>query len=166
LRFHGNNLLSTASHFGRQDLIYWQQSLNPQDTDLWLYRDSNFDRPASIMNGLKFGPQAGVGRIGIAVAAGIWPSFSAFVAAPPAGQSLHLVGPDPFAPENWAPGPPSLGSFSLPNKPPVIRIDQPSDGAVLTAPATVTIAVTASDEDGSVVLVDLFQFGVPFASLL
>jgi hypothetical protein len=63
--------------------------LNATASDLWLYRDSNFENPGSMVTGLKYGTEANVGRTGLAVVAGVWPSASALVPTPPAGQSLQ-----------------------------------------------------------------------------
>ena len=43
------------------------------------------------------------------------------------------------------------------NVPPTVSVTNPPDGAVLSAPATITLAATASDSDGSVANVQFFQ---------
>jgi len=65
--------------------------LDPTDSDLWLYRDSDFGNPASIITGLKYGPAAGVGFTGVAVSASIWPSATDYVPVAPVGQSLQII---------------------------------------------------------------------------
>jgi plastocyanin len=47
-----------------------------------------------------------------------------------------------------------------PNEPPTITLTNPTDGAVLFAPATFTLAATASDADGTVTQVQFFVNGV------
>ncbi len=91
--------------------VFTLSGLNPNDSDLFLYRASGFGNPDNIISGLRFGPSTAVGRTGVATNAGIWPSPIASVAAPGAGESLALVGADPFAPENWAVQSPDLGNF-------------------------------------------------------
>jgi hypothetical protein len=49
------------------------------------------------------------------------------------------------------------GGSSPPNLPPVVRLTQPSAGSVGTAPATISVAATASDSDGRVVRVEFFD---------
>ncbi len=91
--------------------VFSVSGLNATDSDLWLYRNSNFADPSSIITGLKYGPEADVGRTSVAVAAGIWPAEDAFVPAPASGESLQIISYGFTAPENWGSGPPSLGSF-------------------------------------------------------
>ena len=43
------------------------------------------------------------------------------------------------------------------NKPPTVSLTSPSSGATYTAPASMTIAATASDSDGTVASVDIYQ---------
>ena len=43
------------------------------------------------------------------------------------------------------------------NQPPTVSLTQPADGAILTAPAAVHLAATASDTDGSVTKVEFFN---------
>ncbi len=43
-----------------------------------------------------------------------------------------------------------------PNRPPVIALTHPVDGALLTAPATIALAATASDPDGTIARVEFF----------
>ena len=92
--------------------LFTVSGLSASDSDLWLYRDGNLTSPLSIVSGLKFGPTPGVGRVAVAVAAGIWPSTSAFVPTPGVvGQSLRLTAYDGTNPANWAAGTPSPGAF-------------------------------------------------------
>ena len=43
------------------------------------------------------------------------------------------------------------------NQPPTVSLTSPSTGATFTAPATITVAATASDTDGTVTRVDFYQ---------
>jgi hypothetical protein len=47
--------------------------------------------------------------------------------------------------------------FEVPNIPPVVSLDSPVPGTVLTAPATIDLAATAGDVDGGIVQVEFFQ---------
>jgi len=49
------------------------------------------------------------------------------------------------------------GEIPPPNKPPVVAITQPEDGQSFTAPATIEIVAEASDEDGQVVRVEIYE---------
>lgn len=49
------------------------------------------------------------------------------------------------------------------NSPPTVSISSPANGAVVNAPANVTIAATASDLDGSVTQVEFFENSVSLA---
>jgi chitinase len=51
------------------------------------------------------------------------------------------------------------------NVPPTVAVTNPPDGAVLSAPATIALAATASDSDGSVANVQFFQGTVPLANV-
>jgi hypothetical protein len=51
-----------------------------------------------------------------------------------------------------------------PNSPPSVSLTAPPDGATYTAPATVTLAATAQDSDGSVVRVEFLQGSTVVAS--
>lgn len=87
--------------------------LNATDSDLWLYRNASFASSSSIITGLKYGPQANVGRTSVATAAGLWPGTSFFISAPAAGQSLQLtIAANPTGPTNWVSAPPRFGSFT------------------------------------------------------
>lgn len=50
------------------------------------------------------------------------------------------------------------------NQPPTIAMTTPSDGAVYTEPASVALAVTASDSDGSIVKVEFYTDGALLAT--
>lgn len=91
--------------------VFTVNGLNATDSDLWLYRDTNYESPDSIIAGLKYGPEPNVGTVDVAVAAGIWPGTGTFVPAPAAGESLQLIAYDPTTPENWASEAPRLGTF-------------------------------------------------------
>ncbi len=82
------------------------------DTDVWLYRNSNFGSSASIISGVQFGTGNFVGRVTEAVNAGIWNNTVAFAMPPTAALSLQLTGPNPFNVTHWSLGAPTLGVFT------------------------------------------------------
>lgn len=69
-------------------------NLNDTDSDLWLYISSPFGTAANIIHGLKYGPQANIGRT--ALASGrvppLWTGSARFAPAPVSGQSLAWDG--------------------------------------------------------------------------
>jgi glucose/arabinose dehydrogenase len=107
------SLITTGTVFAPgESKLYTLPGLDPADSDLWLYKDSNFSDPLSVLSGLKYGPAAGVGQVAVAVAGGIWPNTSAFVVATTqSADSLRLIAYDGTRPENWAGGAPNPGSF-------------------------------------------------------
>jgi glucose/arabinose dehydrogenase len=64
-----------------------------------------------MITGLKYGSSANVGRESTAVAAGLWPSTSAFVPLPSAGESLQPTAFDTTDPNNWGSATPDFDSF-------------------------------------------------------
>lgn len=110
-RFVYSPSIPAGTVFEARESKVFNLSLNSNDSDVWLYRDSNFGSSNSILTGMKFGPQSSVGRTSVAVQAGIWPSTDAFVPTPSADQSLQLRGRDPTDPESWAAGEPRPGEF-------------------------------------------------------
>ncbi len=92
--------------------VFVVAGLNTTDSDIWLYRDGNFTFASSIITGMKYGPAANVGRTALAASVGLWPSASAFVPAPAAGQSLQPVSIEATRTTNWFSGTPNFGSFS------------------------------------------------------
>jgi hypothetical protein len=78
--------------------------INAADTDLGIYENistiADFDPPANMLHFVKWGPAANVGRTFIAVNAGLWPSTSDFVPAPPSGSSIAWD-EGGFTPEDW-----------------------------------------------------------------
>lgn len=96
---------------GGESKVFTVTGLNATDSDLWLYRDTDFGSSASVITGLKYGPLPDVGQVDVAVAAGIWPSTSAFVPAPSVGQTLQLIAYDHTTPESWESASPRLATF-------------------------------------------------------
>jgi hypothetical protein len=87
--------------------------LNGADSDIWLYSNSSFANPASVVHGLKYGSQPNVGRVGVASTAGLWPGASAYVNTPPAGMTLSWDGFG-FDPLDWyIDETPSLGNIDV-----------------------------------------------------
>lgn len=84
-------------------------------SDIWLYHNiavmADFDNPANLVSGVKYGGSTLTGREAEAVAAGKWPSTSAFVAAPAGADTLQLNTTDSTDPANWLNRAATLGSF-------------------------------------------------------
>lgn len=112
---HGSNtdssIPSGTGFAPGESRLFTVSGLSATDSDLWLYSDTSFSSPSSIIAGLKYGPAPGVGRTPVAVAAGIWTSTSAFVAAPAGGLALLAIGTDFTGPDNWASGTPNPGAW-------------------------------------------------------
>ncbi len=119
---YGTSIPAGTTFAPGQSRVFTVAGLSGTDSDLWLYRNSGFSSAAAIISGLKWGPQAGVGRMGVAMATGIWPSTTATAGAPSAGQSLQLTGPNPFDPVNWSAGAPNLGTFRTTVQPMPVEI--------------------------------------------
>lgn len=112
-RFNYASVIPANTTFGAgESKVFVVLGLNTTDSDIWLYRDRNFSFASSIITGIKYGPAANVGRTGLAASVGLWPSASAFVAAPAAGQSLQPVSLESTCTTNWFSGTPNFGSFS------------------------------------------------------
>lgn len=137
-RFTYSTRIPSGTEFAPgESKVFMLSGLNASDSDLFLYRASSFGSPDAIISGLRFGPSTAVGRTSVATNAGIWPSPTASVEAPAAGEALALVGPDPFAPEHWAVRAPDLGRFGIEPIPSVeVRITienlAPENGTFLT----------------------------------
>lgn len=112
-RFNYFTVIPGNTTFGPgESKVFVVAGLNTADSDIWLYRDGNFTFASSIITGMKYGPAASVGRTALAAAVGLWPSASAFVPAPAAGQSLQPVTIEATRTTNWFSGTPNFGSFS------------------------------------------------------
>ena len=137
-RFNYTNQIPAGTRFeAGESKMFGLAGLNAMDSDLFLYRDSSFGAPDSIISGLRYGPESRVGASGIAASAGIWPDPTASTAVPSPGQSLALVGPNPFSPDHWAVQSPDLGRFEAVSTPSVeIRVTienlAPQQGTFLT----------------------------------
>lgn len=158
-RFNYFSAIPASTTFGPgESKVFVVGGLNATDSDIWLYRDGNFTVASSIITGMKYGPAANVGRAALAASVGLWPSASAFVPVPAAGQSLQPVNIAATSTTNWFSGPPNFGSFNPPNVAPTVTITAPTNGTVFaTSPANVTIIASATDPDGSVVRVRFFN---------
>ncbi len=112
-RFNYFTAIPANTTFGPgESKVFVVAGLNATDSDIWLYRDGNFGSAASIITGMKYGPAANVGRTALAASVGLWPSASAFVPAPAAGQSLQPLSLEATRTTNWFSGTPNFGSFS------------------------------------------------------
>ena len=114
---YGTVVPSGTSFAPGQSRIYTTNFSNAEASDLWIYSDSRFGNSDSLLNGLKWGSSASIGRTGLAVNGGNWDATASFVPTPPSGQSLLLVGSDPFSAANWAVGPADLGNFAVAGPP-------------------------------------------------
>lgn len=112
-RFNYFTVIPANTTFGTgESKVFVVAGLNTTDSDIWLYRDGNFTFASSIITGMKYGPATNVGRTALAASVGLWPSASAFVPAPAAGQSLQPVSIEATRTTNWFSGTPNFGSFS------------------------------------------------------
>lgn len=112
-RFNYFTAIPADTTFGAgESKVFVVAGLNTTDSDIWLYRDANFTSASSIITGMKYGPAANVGRTALAASVGLWPSASAFVPGPAAGQSLRPVSIEATRTTNWFSGTPNFGSFS------------------------------------------------------
>ncbi|TVQ31525.1 MAG: hypothetical protein EA376_09315 [Phycisphaeraceae bacterium] len=115
-RFNYQSVIPSGTSFDAGERrVFAVTSLNNTDSDLWLYSQTPFNQAANIVHGLKYGPQANVGRTGLASTAGLWPSGAAFTASPPAGMTLvwEEFG---FTPVDWFTNElPSLGAPFMTN---------------------------------------------------
>jgi len=112
-RFNYFSVIPANTTFGPgESKVFVVAGLNTTDSDIWLYRDGNFTFASSLITGMKYGPAPNVGRTGLAATVGLWPSSSAFVSAPAAGQSLQPVTIEATRTTNWFSGTPNFGSFS------------------------------------------------------
>lgn len=95
------NAIPAGTFFAPGDVeVFFISGLAADDTDLWLYRDSNFGSASSIIHGLVIGDGPFSGQVPVAVAAGIWASLDAFVQAPATGQTLAWDGSG-IMPADW-----------------------------------------------------------------
>lgn len=123
-RFNYFSTIPAGTTFGPgESRVFMVGGLSATDSDLWLYRDANFLSAASIISGLKYGPASNVGRTSLAVSVGLWPSATAFLPAPTAGQSLQLTSIADSRTTSWFAGPPNFGTF----EPAGIAITQVTD---------------------------------------
>ncbi|MCI0748331.1 MAG: hypothetical protein L0Y58_23240 [Verrucomicrobia subdivision 3 bacterium] len=111
--FNYGTTIPPGTSFGPgESKVFTVGGLNSSASDLWLYRDGNFASPTSIITGLKYGSSASIGRTSVAVAAGIWPSTSAFVPTPQSGLAAQPFTIADTRTTNWFAGTPNFGSFS------------------------------------------------------
>ncbi|MDA7632667.1 spondin domain-containing protein [bacterium] len=137
-RFNYTNRIPAGTRFeAGESKMFGLAGLNATDSDLFLYRDTNFGGTDSIISGLRYGPETRVGASGIAASAGIWPDPTASTVVPSPGQSLALVGADPFSPDHWTIQSPDLGQFEAAPTPSIeVRVTienlAPEQGTFLT----------------------------------
>ena len=91
-RFNYISVVGPQNFNANEVKVFGVTGLNNTDADLWLYRNSGFALSSSIIHGVKYGPQPNVGRTGVAVNKGIWPSTTSFAPAPLAGTTLAWDG--------------------------------------------------------------------------
>jgi|GEM_PF-1270371 len=120
-RFNYGTSVPAGTEFAAgQSRIFSTSFSNQVASDLWIYARGGFGNPENILNGLTWG-SAPIGRTGVGVSAGVWDATDSFVPTPAAGQSIQLVGDDPFSAANWAVGIPDLGNFGAVEEPPAIE---------------------------------------------
>lgn len=108
--------------------------LNSVASDVWLFRDSFYTSSGSIITGVKYGSSASLGRTSVAVAAGIWPSTSAFLPLPRSGESLQPFKLSDTPTTNWFSGVPNFGTFAAAE----MRVTQ-----IQVTPGSVQLEVTS-----------------------
>lgn len=103
-RFDYATSIPAETRFGPgESKLFTIANLNQSDSDLWLYQDRNFGNGAKIISGLKWGPDANVGRTGIATTAGKWSGTDHAVSTPALpNETLRLIGPTPFHSQHWS----------------------------------------------------------------
>lgn len=105
------SFVPAASTFGPgQSVMIAVAGLDPAASDLWLYSDSSFASPASVIAGLQWGA-ASQGQTATAVTAGKWPAASFFTAAQTDVAMSLRVASYADVPVDWAIGAPSPGAF-------------------------------------------------------
>ncbi|MEQ2007328.1 MAG: hypothetical protein ABMA26_11070 [Limisphaerales bacterium] len=142
---YGSGIPAGTSFGPGESKTFTVSGLSATASDVWLYRDSNFASPGSIISGIKFGSSASLGRTSVAVAAGIWPSTSAFLPLPRAGESLQPFQLSDTTTANWFSGVANFGSFTAAE----VRVTQiqVTPGSVqleVTSPFTVTNHIVES----------------------
>ncbi|KAF0172939.1 MAG: hypothetical protein FD161_3943 [Limisphaerales bacterium] len=109
---YGSGIPAGTSFGPGESKTFTLSGLSATASDVWLYRDSNFASPGSIITGIKFGSSASLGRTSVAVAAGIWPSTAAFLPLPRSGESLQPFKLADTVTTNWFSGPANFGNFT------------------------------------------------------
>lgn len=111
----GTSIVPAATTFSPgQSRVFAVNGLDTFSSDLWLFEGTDFNNTANIIGGVKWGPDLGIGKISVAVAAGVWSSVTDFVPVCPPGKCLQAISPFPFSKDAWVCGNPGLGTFGLP----------------------------------------------------
>jgi len=97
-------------------LVFSVANLDDGDSDLWLYVSAPFFDASNIIHGVKYGPQANVGRTALASGVGLWTGADQFAPAAPVGMTLAWDGFG-MSPRDWyVDETPTMGSAdSTPN---------------------------------------------------
>jgi glucose/arabinose dehydrogenase len=178
-RFNYASSIPNGESFAARESKIFNFSLNDTLSDVWLYiGTSGFGTPANMITGMKYGGSTIVGREGVAVTAGLWPSSSTFVPLPDPGETMQLIGDDPAVAADWKSLPPTPGEFftitnpipDIPQSTTVIGLREVASGFV--SPLGVRSAGDGSnrlfifDQAGKIhILQDGVLLGTPFADL-
>ncbi len=113
-RFNYMSVIPAGTSFGPGEIkLFNVSSLNPVDSDLWLYISPPFPIGANIVHGLKYGPAANIGRQPLASSAGSWSGSATSTPASSPGRTLAYDGFG-FESFDWyVDETPSLGAFDI-----------------------------------------------------
>jgi len=89
---YGSSILAFTNFPAGSRTVYSIFRLTDNDSDFWLYESEPFTTASNIVHGLKYGPQANIGRTGLAVTVGLWPSTTDYAPAPSPGMTLAWDG--------------------------------------------------------------------------
>jgi glucose/arabinose dehydrogenase len=165
--------------FGARESKTFNVTLHDTLSEVWLYIGTSFfETPANMITGMKYGGSAIVGREGVAVTAGLWPSTSTFVPLPEPGETMQLIGDDPAVASNWKSLPPTPDEFftisdpfpNIPQSTTAIGLRVVASGFVsplgVRSPGDGSGRLFVFDQAGMIhILQDGLLLGTPFADL-